>query len=173
MDIELNLTTESVEQASPAEPVCVEPHYTVRQVFEHLKENRAGNILVCRDGVLIGIFTERDALRIMARAVEPGLQEQGLQGEPGYDPAAVWDAPIETAMTRDPVTLGPQSPVAAAVQKMASGGYRRLPIVDSQGRPVGVVQAAGIVHYLVEHFPKTVYNQPPVPHPVMQEREGS
>lgn len=171
MDIELNLTTESVEQASPAEPVCVEPHLTVRQVFEHLKENRAGNILVCRDGVLIGIFTERDALRIMARAVEPA--PDGQQAQPRCDPAAVWEAPIETAMTRDPVTLSPQSPVAAAVQKMASGGYRRLPIVDPQGRPVGVVQAAGIVHYLVEHFPKTVYNQPPVPHPVMQEREGS
>lgn len=154
MDIELSLTTETVQQASPAEPVCVEPQATVREVLGLLKKHHDGGVLICRDGVLAGIFTERDALGVMAR---------------GSD----LDAPIISVMVPSPVTVSPDATVASAIQKMSSGGYRRLPIVAEGGRPVGVVHVSGIVHYLVEHFPKTVYNQPPVAHPVMQEREGS
>ena len=56
---------------------------------------------------------------------------------------------------------------------MAHGGYRRLPIVDDQGRPTGIIKVEGIMHYLVEHFPSTVYNLPPNPSVVQQEREGA
>jgi hypothetical protein len=55
---------------------------------------------------------------------------------------------------------------------MALGGYRRLPIVNEVGRPLGIVQVSGIVHYLVEHFPKTIYNLPPQANRVAQQREG-
>lgn len=154
MDIERNLTTESVEQAWPARPVCIEPGTPVREVFGRLKRHGTGSVLVTQDGALVGIFTERDALRIMARGGN-------------------LDAPIEQYMVRAPASISAQSTVAVAIQKMSAGGYRRLPIVDDRNHPVGVVQTSGIVHYLVEHFPKTIYNQPPVAHPVTQEREGS
>jgi hypothetical protein len=55
---------------------------------------------------------------------------------------------------------------------MSGGGFRRLPILDPDGRPTGILRVSDVVHYLVEHFPKTVYNLPPVPKPVMHEREG-
>lgn len=168
MDIEFNLTTETVEQASPVEAICVEPQMTVREVLLRLREQKRGGILVCRDGVLVGIFTERDALRIMASIGNPAA---------GTDSSSsIWqlalDMPIEKVMVRNPVSVTPQTTVAESIQKMSAGRYRRVPIVDEQGRPDGVVQASGIVHYLVQHFPKTIYNQPPVAHPVMQQREG-
>lgn len=153
MNLELNLTTETVTQASPLEPICVSPETSLREVFERLKGEGRGSILVCRDGAMVGIFTERDALRIMARGGN-------------------LDAAIETVMVRQPATIHAQATVAAAIQQMSSGGYRRLPVVDGDRKPLGVVQVSGIVHYLVEHFPKTIYNQPPVPHPVTQHREG-
>ena len=46
---------------------------------------------------------------------------------------------------------------------MAEGGYRHLPMVDKARKPTGVVAVHGIVHYLVDHFPETVYNLPPDP----------
>ena len=46
---------------------------------------------------------------------------------------------------------------------MEDGGYRHLPVVDDSGRPVGVLSVKRIVHYLVEHFPSTIHNQPPDP----------
>jgi len=154
VDIELNLTTESVARALPAQPVCVAPAATVREALELMKERRVSSVLVCRDQALAGIFTERDALRIIA-----------AHGD--------LNQPIEQVMTGAPVSIPADATVAAAIQRMASGGYRRLPIVDAQNKPTGVLQASAIVHYLVQHFPRTVYNQPPVPYPVTQQREGS
>ncbi|HET6880137.1 MAG TPA: CBS domain-containing protein [Pirellulales bacterium] len=158
MDLELNLTTESVELASPLEPLSVAPETPIREVFECLKGEGRGSVVICRDGVLVGIFTERDALRLMARCL--GNEGGNL------------DAAIETVMIRNPVTLAAEATVADAVEKMSAGGYRRLPIVDRQRKPVGVVQVSGIVHYLAEHFPKTIYNQPPMSNTVTQHREG-
>jgi CBS domain-containing protein len=153
VDIELNLMTESVDHAGPIEPLCVPPETPIRDVLVLLRERNRPSALVCRDDVLIGVFTERDALRVMAQNIDLAT-------------------PIERMMTPRPVTVQAGEKIGAAVQKMATGGYRRLPIVDSRGRPVGLVHVSGIVHYLVEHFPKTIYNLPPVPHAVMQQREG-
>lgn len=153
VDLELNLTTESVELASPLPPLSVAPETSIREVFDRLKGEGRGSILVCRDGVLVGIFTERDALRLMASGGN-------------------LDAPIETVMIRNPATLDRGATVADAVERMSAGGYRRLPLVDGERKPVGVVQVSGIVHYLAEHFPKTIYNQPPVADAVTQHREG-
>lgn len=154
MDIHWNLNTEQVHCARPAPPTCVEPGDSVREVMSRMKRDASGSALVCRDGVLVGIFTERDALRLMAERTN-------------------WDAPIERVMTPNPVALRTSDTVGEAIQRMSAGSYRHLPIVDDQGKPLGMLKAAGIMHYLVEHFPKAVYNQPPVAQVVMQQREGA
>ena len=154
MDIRLNLQSESVEHATPAEPLSVAPNTSIRDVLALLKERNVGSLLICRGGMLVGIFTERDALRLMA-------EDSDL------------NVPIESVMVPDPVTCHAGSTVAAAIQKMSAGGYRRLPIVDDDDHPIGVIKTSGIVHYLVEHFPSAVYNLPPVTEPATQEREGS
>ena len=63
--------------------------------------------------------------------------------------------------------------MAQAIAAMTRGGYRRLPIVDADGRPMGIIKIEGILHYLVEHFPKVIYNLPPEPHYSRQQREGA
>ncbi|MBX3411760.1 MAG: CBS domain-containing protein [Pirellulales bacterium] len=154
MDIELNLNTETVAHAGMVEPCCVEPNVTVRELLELLKARKTGSAIICREGVLAGIFTERDALRLMAAN-------------------ANLDAPISSVMTTNVTTLPADAKVGQAISQMSGGGYRRLPIVDVAKRPVGLVKVSGIVHYLVQHFPKAVYNQPPVARAATQEREGA
>ncbi|MHC4399211.1 MAG: CBS domain-containing protein [Planctomycetota bacterium] len=153
MDIAFNLATESVSQLSRREALCVDPETPVRNVLKLLKDRGRGEVLVCRDRRLVGIFTERDALRLLA------------DGEK-------LDAPVEHVMTRDPTTLEERDAIGTAVVRMAANGYRRLPIVDDEGKPVALVGVTGIVHWLVEHFPKAVYNLPPGSKRATQEREG-
>ncbi len=153
MDAGPNLNAEPIHQARPLEPLCVQPQTPIRDVLRLLKECGRGALLVCRDGALVGIFTERDALRVLADAAD-------------------LDLPVESKMTPHPVTLSENDSVATAVVQMAHNGYRRLPVVDSQRKPIGVVDVDGIVHLLVEHFPKAVYNLPPVANPATREREG-
>ncbi len=99
MDIGQNLNTESVQHADPLSPLCVDPETSIREVLVLLKHRRRGELLVCRGGRLVGIFTERDFLRLTAR-------RQDL------------DAPIEQVMTRDPVTIRAEDTVGQAVSSM-------------------------------------------------------
>jgi len=154
VDIELSLAVESVDQAAPVEPLCVEPQISVRRVLELLKERRATCVLICSGGQLLGIFTERDALGVLAR-----------RGD--------LSAAIESLMTANPVTVSAEASIGTAIREMVAGAFRRLPLIERDGRASGVVQVSGIVHFLVEHFPRTIYNLPPVPHPVTHDREGS
>jgi CBS domain-containing protein len=154
VDFQLHLETETVENCYPAPPLCAAPGDSVRTVLRMLREARTGAAMICTNGALVGIFTERDALRLLA------------------DNANL-DAPVSQVMVRNPVTLRSTDTVAHAIGLMSAGGFRRLPIVDSQGQVQGLLKVSGILHYLVEHFPKVIYTLPPEPHHKTLTREGA
>lgn len=169
VDFQLNLDEETVAQAYPREPNCVEPAATVREVLALMKEKKAGSVLVCdpqQGGRLVGVFTERDALRLMASSFA------GATGN-GDSATAGLETPIEHVMTANPTTLAETDTVGRAITMMSAGGYRRLPITDESGKAVGTVEAAGILTYLAEHFPKVIFTLPPAPHHKPQTREGA
>ena len=119
-----------------------------------LRAQRTGAVLVCEGAKLVGILTERDALKLMARGAD-------------------FSTPVREVMSSDPATISASATVGEAIRAMSEGGYRHLPIVDESNRPKGVVAVHGIVHYLVDHFPQTVYNLPPNPNDSTREREGA
>jgi CBS domain-containing protein len=53
--------------------------------------------------------------------------------------------------------------VAYAVNKMSTGGFRHVPLVDDAGRATGMVSAGDVLEYLVELCPEEVRNLPPEP----------
>lgn len=154
MSFHLSLSTEPVTAAYPDDPLLVSPDATVGEVLRLLKAHRAASVLVCADHRLLGIFTERDALAWI-----------------GSGRSA--DLPIESLMSRQVTSVNEKSTVGEAIRLMAHGGYRRLPIVSADGQPTGVMGVHGIVRYLVEHFPQTIYTLPPKPDSVQAEREGA
>ncbi len=154
MDFQLNLNKETVNHCHPAEVLCVAPTVSVGEAMRQMKEQNRGAVLVCNERIVIGIFTERDALKLMAAG-------------------GSFDTPIQELMTADPVVLRAGDRVGKAISMMAQGGYRRLPIVDERGQPTGIIKVEGIMHYLVEHFPAVIYNLPPEPHHSTQQREGA
>ena len=153
MDVRVKLALECVDEADPIPARCVAPQTSLREAFAVLEENHGG-ALVCHERMLVGIFTERDALRALAH-------ETPLE------------TPIGTLMTVSPVTARTSTSIAAAVRKMAVGGYRRMPILDNDNRPVGVVTTSGLVHYLVDQFARTIYNLPPTSTAAAPEQEGA
>jgi len=56
---------------------------------------------------------------------------------------------------------------------MTHGGYRRSPIIDSDGVPTGFLKVNCILHFLGDHFSATVYNLPFAPHHSTATREGA
>jgi predicted transcriptional regulator len=76
-------------------------------------------------------------------------------------------------MTRDPVAVQADGPLSTALRLMQEGGYRHLPVVDPADQPVGVLSVKRIVQYLAEHFPGTIFCQPPDPAAFPHQREGA
>jgi CBS domain-containing protein len=155
MDLAKNFKIDSVSRLHPTPPRRVGPRQTVAEAVALMRQERVGCVLVCEAERIIGILTERDILR---RVIAPGK------------PLTV---SVAECMTPNPVVVDRKEPVAAAVRRMEEGGYRHLPVVDEIGRAVGVLSVKRIVHYLVEHFPATIYNLPPDPGVVQQDREGA
>ncbi len=154
MDFQLSLESEGIASAYPDQPLATTVDATVGQALQLLRAQRNGAVLIC-DGVkLVGILTERDALKLMASSAD-------------------LTQPVSKVMSSPPATIPANSTVAEAIRTMAEGGYRHLPMVDGDGRPTGVVAVHGIVHYLADHFPATVYNLPPNPKTATKEREGA
>ena len=154
VSFELNLQAEEVRHAHPVDVVCVEPDATIRSVLQLMKTENTGNVLICQQNKLTGIFTERDALRLLATGID-------------------LNAPVDQVMVKDPVTVQVTDTVKTAISKMATGGYRRLPVVDQSEQPIGMLKVSGILHYLVEHVPDFVYTLPPEPHHRTKTREGA
>ncbi|HEV3256715.1 MAG TPA: CBS domain-containing protein [Gemmataceae bacterium] len=155
MNLAKNLKIDSVSRLHPTPPLQVSPSQTVAEAVELMRHEQVGCLLVCEGDRVLGIFTERDLMkRVLA------------EGKP-------LTTPVAQCMTPNPIVVHPKEPIAAAVRHMELGGYRHLPVVDEAGRPVGVLSVKRIVHYLVEHFPATVYNLPPDPDSVPNEREGA
>jgi CBS domain-containing protein len=63
-------------------------------------------------------------------------------------------------------------PIRKAIRLMQRGGFRHVPIVDTEGGVVGCVRHKDIINYLAEHFPEQVLNLPPDPDQIALEREG-
>jgi CBS domain-containing protein len=155
MDLAKTLKIDSVSRLHPTAPQKIAPTRTVREAIEIMRHDRIGCLVVCEGNRIVGIFTERDLLR---RVLAPGKP---------------LSTPISACMTPNPEIVDRKQPIAAAVRRMEEGGYRHLPVVDEAGNLIGVVSVKRIVHYLVEHFPSTIYNLPPNPGVVQQEREGA
>lgn len=113
-----------------------------------------GCALVCDDGRLVGIITERDLLKLLVEEVRFRL-------------------PLREVMTSAPHTISAAAKLFDAVRLMDQGGYRRLPVVDAEGRPVGIVDVKTVMSYLVDQVPATVYNQAASALLTVREREGA
>jgi CBS domain-containing protein len=92
---------------------------------------RIGAVLVTHPaGTLAGILTERDFLTKVA-------------GQTGY-----LGLPVTDFMTWNPETVAANDTLAFALGKMASGGYRHLPVV-TDGVPVGTISVRDILRHIV------------------------
>jgi CBS domain-containing protein len=151
-----NLVADRVSHLERSALVIIPTGTSLRDLLSALRQHRSGCALVCDGRQLGGIITERDLLkRVFAGGAD--LEE-----------------PVDRFLTPDPVTIHSDDPVGIVIRRMLKGDYRHLPIVDKAGEAVGVVSVRGLIHYLVEHFPRAVYNLPPEMDPSHEpRREGA
>jgi CBS domain-containing protein len=104
----------------------VPPTATVAEAAETMVKGRVGSAVVVDGPWLLGIFTERDALRVAAAGADPTTTS------------------VKDWMTKDPMTTGPDADSADAAAIMATEGFRHLPVVEGDS-VVGVVSLRDVL----------------------------
>jgi arabinose-5-phosphate isomerase len=106
------------------------PQETVRSVFSQpLPSRRTGAVMIIdTDGLLAGIFTDSDLARLFERRNDAAL-----------------DAPIHDVMTSRPTTVMAGTKLRDAVSVLESRRLSELPVVDAEGRPVGLLDIVDLV----------------------------
>ncbi len=106
--------------------VTESPNDSLRSAAETMWKQQTGSLLVMDGESLVGIITERDVMKAVAR---------------GRD---VDTTPVSEIMTRDVLTVVPETSLHEAARHMASRWIRHLPVIES-GKLVGVVSQRDLV----------------------------
>ena len=103
---------------------------SVKEAIELLFKRHVGSVvIISNEGQCIGIFTERDAIRVVAQNVP-------------------LDAPVEKIMTKNPFTINEDSIFQEAKSIIISAKIRHLPVIDANGKLVGLISVRHILDEL-------------------------
>ncbi len=109
-------------------PVTCEPGDDVVTVAALMAARSISGVVVCRDGMPVGVITDRD---IRIELAERGGDVRGI--------------PASEVMTSSLVTLRPEDYVFEAIYKMARHNIHRLVVVGEEGRLAGIVTDTDII----------------------------
>lgn len=100
--------------------VTAKEEIAVKKVIETLHKKHIGSVVVVdEEKKCVGIFTERDAIRVVAQKIS-------------------LDTPLNKVMTKHVVTISEDATFEEARRRTVSNKIRHLPVVDKQGTLVGV-----------------------------------
>jgi CBS domain-containing protein len=100
---------------------------TIQECMELLFKRHVGSIIIVDNNQhCIGIFTERDAIRMMAQKVP-------------------LDSPIQNVMTKNIFTINENATYKEAKNIISLHGIRHLPVTDSTGKLVGLISMRQIL----------------------------
>ncbi|MGA2767815.1 MAG: CBS domain-containing protein [Candidatus Bathyarchaeia archaeon] len=110
--------------------VTAKVNITIKDVVRTLYEKHVGSIVITDDNQkCVGIFTERDAIRIIANEVP-------------------LDTAIDQVMTKNVATIGEEASLEEARRLVISHGIRHLPVVDPKGELTGLLSVRKLLDEL-------------------------
>jgi CBS domain-containing protein len=122
------MTVNDILSHKGSEVFTIEPAATVAAALRMLAGRHVGALVVTgADLHIVGIISERDIVRV--------LDENG---------PLVLDAHVSEVMTRRVVTCDPHETIAEIMERMTSGKFRHVPVVE-HGRLAGIVSIGDVV----------------------------
>jgi CBS domain-containing protein len=108
--------------------ITVTGETTVHEAVKTMAGKSIGAVLIVENDKVAGIFTERD---LMTKVVGQDLDTKTTT--------------IGQVMTRSPKTARVDDAAIDCLELMAEGGFRHLPVVDTNDRPLGMVSQRDFV----------------------------
>jgi CBS domain-containing protein len=104
---------------------------SLAEASRRMHEQQTGSLLVMDGDRLLGIITERDVLKVVARGLDPKT------------------TPIKDVMTTDVITISPETRLKEAAKIMATKWIRHLPVIEGT-KVVGIVSQRDLTGVLAE-----------------------
>jgi CBS domain-containing protein len=118
---------QKVRDVMTSNPQTIAPHSPVTEAARIMKQADTGIVPVVEGDRLVGTITDRDiAIRVVAESRDP----QGTK--------------VDEIASREIVTVDPDQDLDEALKLMARHQVRRLPVVEEDGRPVGMLSQADV-----------------------------
>lgn len=115
-----------VSEIMTENPVTVDPESTAKDAAKIMREENLGTVLVAEGARLEGIVTDRQiAIKVVASEKDPN------------------ETRVSEFMTKDPITVSPDTDIEEVSQIIGDNGIRRVPVVQSE-RLVGIISVADI-----------------------------
>jgi CBS domain-containing protein len=113
--------------------VTVDPTSSIGEAAEKMIEAGVGAVVVMEDLVrIVGIVTERDLMRAVAQR------------------ARAAEARVRQWMTETVITIEPDTEIHDAATMMFKRNFRHLPVVNSEGRLLGIASLRRLSQYEFE-----------------------
>ena len=107
---------------------------SIADAVSEMNRHRVGAIVVLDDGLLAGIFTERDVLRrVVGAAIDPKTTA------------------VAEVMTRNVITVSPESTVEEVATMFTEKRGRHLPVLV-EGRMVGLISIGDISRWVADVY---------------------
>jgi CBS-domain-containing membrane protein len=108
----------------------------------------SGAPVVNSDGKLVGVVSEKDFLREMGFGATPSFMQIATNclNNKSCMIGRLHNRTVGHIMTKPPITGAPEMTIGTISALFAERGINRLPIVDDDGRPVGVVTRTDLAH---------------------------
>lgn len=132
----------------------VGPEATQEEVLAAMEMSRGQRVVVVDDQRrVLGILTDGDLLQRSELGKQPGFlaRLRGIVSGEASRPRAAGQisTPAKALMTTPVVTVQLDTPLIDALDQMLSARIKRLPVVDDQGRLVGLLGRASVLHGLL------------------------
>jgi CBS domain-containing protein len=119
---------------------AVSPQDTLRKAAQLMDAENVGCVLVLdANRKPVGLVTDRD---LVIRGMAAGRSAEGT--------------PVEAVMTRSPHTTRATEPVMLVARRMADLLVRRLPVVDQEGRAVGLISVDDLAAVFITELSNVV-----------------
>jgi CBS domain-containing protein len=134
-NLERSLLQDVISEVMTYQPYkTIADHATVEQAMQMMAELEIACVMVTHDDKLVGVFSERDVINKVSENFR-----------------AVKDKPISEFMTPDPIVVHESDCPAKAINQMAIGGFRHIPVLTVDERIAGMLGPQRVVKY-VEKF---------------------
>jgi CBS domain-containing protein len=137
--IEVN-PVNTVAEIMTTDVVTVEPQNSIATAIRLMRQGQLRRLPVVENGALVGIVTSGDLRRITGLA--------SILKDPSQDNFLWHHIPVANVMTRDPISLSPDTPIAEAARLLVEHKIGGLPIVVG-GRLVGIITTSDLLETLM------------------------